>query len=58
MSSKQEQNDRREALIAALQGAARNVTSMDIDNIAEEEEEDNEDVDVDGDIDDEKESTS
>ena len=58
MSSKQEQNDRREALIAALQGAARSVTSMDIDNIAEEEDEDNEDVDVDGDIDDEKESTS
>ena len=57
MSSKQEQNDRREALIAALQGAARGVTSMDMDNIAEEEE-DNEDVDVDGDIEDEKESTS
>jgi len=56
MSSKQEQNDRREALIAALQGAARNVTNMEVDNIHEDDE-DNEDVDVDGDIDDEKEST-
>ena len=56
MSSKQEQNDRREALIAALQGAARNVTNMEVDNINEDDE-DNEDVDVDGDIDDEKESS-
>lgn len=56
MSAKQEQNDRREALIAALQGAARNVTNMEVDNIADDDE-DNEDVDVDGDIDDEKESS-
>jgi len=56
MSSKQEQNDRREALIAALQGAARSVTNMEVDNLNDEDE-DNEDVDVDGDIDDEKESS-
>jgi len=54
MPSKQEQNDRREALIAALQGAARNVTNMDVEN---DDDEDNEDVDVDGDIEEEKEST-
>jgi len=54
MSSKPD--DRREALIAALQGAARNVTNMEVDNIADDDE-DNEDVDVDGDIDDEKESS-
>ena len=53
---KQEQNERREALIAALQGAARNVTNMEVDNIADDDE-DNEDVDVDGDVDDEKESS-
>ena len=59
MPSKQEQNDRREALIAALQGAARTVTNMDVDNINEDEDEDedNEDVDVDGEIEDEKQST-
>ena len=57
MTSKQEQNDRREALIAALQGAARSVTSMEMDDNIHEEDEDNEDVDVDGDVDDEKEST-
>merc|ERR1711935_1135585 len=54
MPSKQEQNDRREALIAALQGAARKVTNMDVDN--DDDDEDNEDVDVDGDIEEEKES--
>jgi len=54
MPSKQEQNERREALIAALQGAARKVTNMDVDN--DDDDEDNEDVDVDGDIEEEKES--
>lgn len=54
MPTKQEQNDRREALIAALQGAARKVTNMDVDN--DDDDEDNEDVDVDGDIEEEKES--
>lgn len=53
--NKQEQAERREALIAVLQGAARNVSNtptMDIDE--QDDEEDNEDVDVDGDIDEEE----
>jgi len=53
--NKQEQAERREALIAVLQGAARNVNNsntMDIDE--HEEEEDNEDVDVDGDVEEEE----
>jgi len=52
--NKKEQAERREALIAALQGAARNVTNvMELDE-EQEEEEDNEDVDVDGDIEEEE----
>merc|ERR1712223_1045138 len=57
IASKQGPTDRREALIAALQGASRNVSSMEMDDNIHEEDEDNEDVDVDGDVDDEKEST-
>ena len=59
MSSKQGPTDRREALIAALQGASRNVSNIEVDrdqadNIMEEDE-DNEDIDVDGDMEDDKE---
>ena len=57
MSSKQGPTDRREALIAALQGASRNVSSMEADQADNnmEEDEDNEDIDVDGDMEDDKE---
>ena len=56
MSSKQGPTDRREALIAALQGATRTASNTELDN-AMEEDDDNEDVDVDGDMDDDKEFT-
>ena len=62
MSSKPGPTDRREALIAALQGASRNVSNMEADHgdpgdNTMEEDEDNEDIDVDGDgdMEDEKE---
>ena len=54
MSSKQGPTDRREALIAALQGASRNVSNIEADNTMEEDD-DNEDIDVDGDMEDDKE---
>ena len=56
MSSKQGPTDRREALIAALQGATRTASNAEVDN-AMEEDDDNEDVDVDGDMEDDKEFT-
>ena len=57
MSSKQGPTDRREALIAALQGASRNVSNIEADpaDNTMEEDEDNEDIDVDGDMEDDKE---
>ena len=57
MSSKQGPTDRREALIAALQGASRNVSNIQADQADNtmEEDEDNEDIDVDGDMEDDKE---
>ena len=56
LPSKQQQEDRREALLAALQGVARNNAAMEVDHEEEEDdEEDNEELDVDGDIEEEEE---
>merc|ERR1712037_423605 len=48
LASKQEQVDRREALLAALQGVARNSVAMEVDQDEDEE------LDVDGDIEEEE----
>ena len=55
LASKQEQVDRREALLAALQGVARNSVAMEVEQEEDEEDEDeNEELDVDGDIEEEE----
>ena len=55
LASKQEQVDRREALLAALQGVARNSVAMEVEQEEDDEEEDeNEELDVDGDIEEEE----
>ena len=55
LASKQEQVDRREALLAALQGVARSSVAMEVEQEEDEEEEDeNEELDVDGDIEEEE----